>query len=207
MRTIRLLPGTLVTALLLAGCNDAPPAARHASTDTPATRHLGGIAFEPCSLPSIAGGPNTEALCATFKVPEDAAAPGGRKIGLNIAWLPVAKGDGTGDPVFFLAGGPGQAATEHATNREADFGGAMHWDGTSWTIQNAGLELDATFETFVRVGDDLLAGGSFGVRRWDGAQWVEELPGTTFMPSLGCARGREAVFVDGWHHAIVREAR
>lgn len=115
MRTIRLLPGTLVTALLLAACNNAPPAPRHAGTDSPATRHFGGIAFEPCSLPNIAGGPNTEALCATFEVPEDAAAPGGRRIGLNVAWLPVAKGDGTGDPVFFLAGGPGQAATEHAT--------------------------------------------------------------------------------------------
>lgn len=114
MRTIRLLPGTLVAALLLAGCNDAPPATARASTDTPATRHFGAIAFEPCSLPSVAGGPNTEALCATFRVPENPAAPNGRRIGLNMAWLPVAKGGATGDPVFFLAGGPGQAATEHA---------------------------------------------------------------------------------------------
>lgn len=119
MRTNRLLPGTLATALLLAGCNDAPPATGRANTDTPATRHFGAIAFEPCSLPSIAGGQNTEALCATFVVPENAAAPNGRKIGLNIAWLPVAKGDATGDPVFFLAGGPGQAATEHATTVDA----------------------------------------------------------------------------------------
>lgn len=119
MRTIRLLPGTLAAALLLAGCNDAPPATSRTTPGSAATRHFGRIAFEPCSLPSIAGGTNTEALCATFDVPENTAAPGGRKIGLNIAWLPVAKGDGTGDPVFFLAGGPGQAATEHATTVNA----------------------------------------------------------------------------------------
>ena len=42
--------------------------------------------------------------------------PKGRKIALNIAWLPADdKGGGTPDPVFFLAGGPGQAATEYAS--------------------------------------------------------------------------------------------
>ncbi len=115
MRKLRLLPSALLTALLLAGCNDTPPTAGATGT----TRHFGAIAFEPCSLPSIAGGQSTQAQCATLKVAEDPAAPNGRKIGLNIAWLPVAKGVGTGDPVFFLAGGPGQAATEHAATIDA----------------------------------------------------------------------------------------
>ena len=119
MRTIRLLPHALATALLLAGCNGAPPAAGRATSDTAATRHFGAIAFEPCALPGITGGQSTQAQCATFEVPENPAAPHGRRIGLNIAWLPVAKGEGTGDPVFFLAGGPGQAATEHAATVDA----------------------------------------------------------------------------------------
>ena len=119
MQTIRPLPAALATALLLAGCNAPPPAAGGATTGSAATRHFGAIAFEPCSLPGVTGGQSTPALCATLQVAENPAAPGGRKIGLNIAWLPVAKGDGTGDPVFFLAGGPGQAATEHAATVDA----------------------------------------------------------------------------------------
>jgi pimeloyl-ACP methyl ester carboxylesterase len=51
-------------------------------------RHYGAIAFKPCSLP-------------------------GRKIALNIAWLPARQEmDAAPDPIFFLAGGPGQAAVE-----------------------------------------------------------------------------------------------
>lgn len=119
MRTIRLLPGAIATALLLAGCNAPTPTDAGAGTDTAATRHFGTIAFEPCSLPPVTGGQSTQAQCATLQVPENPAAPEGRKIGLNIAWLPVDKGDGTGDPVFFLAGGPGQAATEHAATVDA----------------------------------------------------------------------------------------
>lgn len=116
MRKLRLLPSALLAALLLAGCHDTAPTADATGA---ATRRFGAIAFAPCSLPSIGGGPSTQAQCATLKVAENPAAPHGRKIGLNLAWLPVAKGVGTGDPVFFLAGGPGQAATEHAATVDA----------------------------------------------------------------------------------------
>jgi len=121
MRTIRPLPAALAVSLLVAGCNAPPPSptAGQAGSDSTATRHFGAIAFEPCSLPGVTGGQSTPALCASLQVPENPAVPAGRKIGLNIAWLPVAKGDGTGDPVFFLAGGPGQAATEHAATVDA----------------------------------------------------------------------------------------
>ena len=119
MRTIQLLATALASALLLAGCNEPPPTAAGAGSATAATRHFGRIAFEPCSLPGIAGGQSTQAQCATLQVPENPGAPGGRRIGLNIAWLPVVKGSGSGDPVFFLAGGPGQAATEHAATVDA----------------------------------------------------------------------------------------
>ncbi|OHE83897.1 MAG: cysteine protease [Lysobacterales bacterium RIFOXYA1_FULL_69_10] len=108
------LAAAAVSAVLLAGCQptDAPPGA--AGTEG-ATRHFGSLAFEPCSLTGVTGGQATEAFCATHTVPEDPAAPNGRTIDLNIAWLPATgSGGGTDDPVFFIAGGPGQAATEHA---------------------------------------------------------------------------------------------
>jgi pimeloyl-ACP methyl ester carboxylesterase len=74
-------------------------------------RMLGKIAFKACSLSSPMARDSIEAQCAKFAVPEDRARPGGRKIDLNIAWLPATKdGDKAADPVFFLAGGPGQAA-------------------------------------------------------------------------------------------------
>ncbi|MDQ3617838.1 MAG: alpha/beta hydrolase [Pseudomonadota bacterium] len=106
---------TLAAVLLLAGCDSTAPAGDHA--DRTASRQFGDIAFASCSLPSVAGGQSTTAQCATFEVPENRDAPDGRQIALHIAWLPAggARG-GIGDPVFFLAGGPGQAATEHAAS-------------------------------------------------------------------------------------------
>lgn len=48
-------------------------------------------------------------------MPENPAAPNGRSIALKIAWLESEAGGGsTPDPVFFIAGGPGQSATEVA---------------------------------------------------------------------------------------------
>ncbi|MGB3872974.1 MAG: alpha/beta fold hydrolase [Stenotrophomonas sp.] len=74
---------------------------------------LGSIAFTPCSLSSSMSRTSLEAQCATFEVPEDRANPAGRKLALNIAWLqPGDGGEKLPDPVFFLAGGPGQAAVE-----------------------------------------------------------------------------------------------
>ena len=53
-------------------------------------------------------------LCGTLEVPEDRANPEGRTIALNILVVPAAEQGGEPDPVFFLAGGPGQAATDLA---------------------------------------------------------------------------------------------
>lgn len=52
-----------------------------------------------------------EAQCTTLQVPENHAQPQGRSISLSIAWLP-AKSDAAPDPVFFIAGGPGQSARD-----------------------------------------------------------------------------------------------
>jgi pimeloyl-ACP methyl ester carboxylesterase len=54
------------------------------------------------------------ALCGTLEVPEDRSNPEGRTIALNILVMPASEQGGEPDPVFILAGGPGQAATELA---------------------------------------------------------------------------------------------
>ncbi len=74
---------------------------------------LGSLAFQPCNLSSAASRSRVEAYCTTFEVPEDRANPQGRKIALNVALLQSGeRGKALPDPVFFLAGGPGQSAVE-----------------------------------------------------------------------------------------------
>ncbi|MCD9029071.1 alpha/beta fold hydrolase [Luteimonas sp. BDR2-5] len=109
-----LLLALTVTALV-AGCADGA-AAPEDSGPARATRQFGDIAFHGCTLDGGNASMRVEAQCATFDVPEDPDAPDGRSIGLNLAWLPADGDGGTGDPVFFLAGGPGQAATELAAH-------------------------------------------------------------------------------------------
>lgn len=74
---------------------------------------FGTLAFTPCSLSSPMAKDSLDAQCAQFEVPEDRSHPNGRKIKLNIAWLaPTGSGEKLPDPVFFLAGGPGQSAVD-----------------------------------------------------------------------------------------------
>ncbi|NCT72402.1 MAG: alpha/beta hydrolase [Xanthomonadaceae bacterium] len=99
---------TALGALLLAGCNGTAT-----GPDQQAVRHYGDIAFKPCTLTAPYLTTTVEAQCATYDVAEDPAKPEGRQVALNIAWLPATnEGAGTEDPVFFLAGGPGQAAVQ-----------------------------------------------------------------------------------------------
>lgn len=72
----------------------------------------GSIAFEPCHLAAPGLSERLSAECGTLSVPEDPARPDGRAIDLRIAVLPAVSRRPEADPLFFLAGGPGQAATE-----------------------------------------------------------------------------------------------
>jgi len=83
-------------------------------------RTLGDVEFEPCIL-TAAGMPRpTEAQCATLTVPENPADPEGRSIDLALAWIPV-DGEAEPDPVFMIAGGPGQSARESYPMVESAF--------------------------------------------------------------------------------------
>src|SRR5437762_502467 len=76
-----------------------------------AERSLGQLHFQPCTLSSDFGGQSLDAQCTHLSVPENRALANGRKISLAIAWIP-ATGDAVADPLFLIAGGPGQSALE-----------------------------------------------------------------------------------------------
>lgn len=67
----------------------------------------GTLTASPCPRSAPAG-----ARCSTLFVYENRSAQGGRVIPLRIVVLPARASEGAADPVVFLAGGPGQAATD-----------------------------------------------------------------------------------------------
>lgn len=95
MRIFRLLL-LLIALLLPAACAGTEPAA----TDPT-------LPLEPCRLD---GG--RDARCGTLTVFEDRAAGDGRTIDLAIAVIPATGSEPEPDPLFLLAGGPGQSAIE-----------------------------------------------------------------------------------------------
>ena len=107
-------PTCLTMLLLFAGPAAAAAAAGASAPAAPAeaARVLGAMSFEPCTL-SASGSPATvAAFCGTLAVPEDHARPEGRRIELAVALVPSRAKQPRPDPVFMLAGGPGQSARE-----------------------------------------------------------------------------------------------
>jgi pimeloyl-ACP methyl ester carboxylesterase len=100
---LRFVPLVGLALTMLAGCSAS---ARPSAADR----------LHPCVTDE---GP-TDALCGTLKVFENRQSRSGRQISLNIVVLP-AIGSGTGDPLFFLAGGPGQGAAQLAPQLRAIF--------------------------------------------------------------------------------------
>ena len=81
---------------------------------TVATAATGGqqpaLDLEDCRLDGI----SVPARCGTLTVFENRTAGAGRMIDLEIVVIPAVSDNAEPDPLFFLAGGPGQAATELA---------------------------------------------------------------------------------------------
>jgi pimeloyl-ACP methyl ester carboxylesterase len=65
------------------------------------------LSLQPCEIPGIEGG----AQCGVHHVLEDRRAKAGRTIPLFVAVLPALDALAEPDPLFVIAGGPGQAAT------------------------------------------------------------------------------------------------
>lgn len=75
-------------------------------------RTWGSLEFTDCELGQPGTAVTTPAECARLEVPENPDQPDGPKISLKVAMLPARAAEPEADPVIFLAGGPGQAATE-----------------------------------------------------------------------------------------------
>ena len=71
-----------------------------------------GIVLAPCQLAHPIAAVRVAARCGTLEVPEDPARPDARRISLRVAVLPAENPSARPDPVFVLAGGPGQSITE-----------------------------------------------------------------------------------------------
>jgi pimeloyl-ACP methyl ester carboxylesterase len=90
----RLAAAVAAFALGLAGCGqgDAPQRS---------------LSLVDCRLPKLP----LSAQCGTLELPENRAKPEGRKVSLAVAVLPANTLNPRADPLFILAGGPGQAAS------------------------------------------------------------------------------------------------
>ena len=92
---MRLHPPLLIIAIALSLCACRPAAPR-------------ADGLEPCRLPGI----EREIRCGTVSMPEDPDAPAGPKIEVAFAVVPAVARNAAADPIFVLAGGPGQAASQ-----------------------------------------------------------------------------------------------
>lgn len=71
-----------------------------------------GIALSDCRLHHPAGVASLPARCGTLSVPENPAEPGGTRITLAVAVVPALQAAPTEPPLFVIAGGPGQSASD-----------------------------------------------------------------------------------------------
>jgi len=116
-----------IAALLAACASPAPAAATAAAPTAPSTElKVGSVVMNPCQLGSSDIFRVYKILCGSVPVYENTVTQKGRKILLNVAVIPAAIPAGTAalptgaavaanhspDPLFLLAGGPGQAATD-----------------------------------------------------------------------------------------------
>lgn len=93
----------------------------HEQLPPPPPRRLGSLLFKPCTLTNPMAVATVEAQCTQMTVPEDWDHPGGRTLSLAIAWVPATGDDVAPDPVFMLAGGPGQSALDSFPGAAAAF--------------------------------------------------------------------------------------
>lgn len=99
------LLGSLALLVLLTGCNGQISGAALAQEAAPA------VNLEDCWL-NAPGQAQVRAQCGRLTLPEDPDRPDGRQVEINLAVVKAVSRDPAPDPLFLLAGGPGQAATE-----------------------------------------------------------------------------------------------
>lgn len=75
-----------------------------------------------CRIESAAAGSSLSARCGTLTVAENPAEPNGKTIALHVAVVPALRVQALPDPLFVLAGGPGQGASDFYASIAAAFG-------------------------------------------------------------------------------------
>ena len=98
----RVLLCSSLLAILLFACAPTSPSPEDSQS----------IELKECILSSPGVETQVDANCGSLTVLEDPSDPQSREISLNIAVVPAIKRSPEPDPLFVLAGGPGQAATE-----------------------------------------------------------------------------------------------
>jgi pimeloyl-ACP methyl ester carboxylesterase len=78
---------------------------------SPTREEPGRLALEPCHLEGF----KEEVLCGSLRVFENREAKKGRTIDLQVAVLPALRPEAEPDPLFLLAGGPGQGARRYTS--------------------------------------------------------------------------------------------
>lgn len=112
--------GLLIAGILgLAGCGSPG-----AEEDSQGGGSLSGtVHLEPCHLSSPGSPGRLEAECGSLTVPEDRGNPDGASLALHFAVLEAVHRNPHPDPLFLLAGGPGQAAMEAFVSLSGAFAG------------------------------------------------------------------------------------
>jgi pimeloyl-ACP methyl ester carboxylesterase len=98
------LGGVLLATAVLLGLGASAPSLALPKANT--------IEFSNCTLAMPGTSLTATARCGFLEVPEDPEDPQGRQISIHVAIGEATGTDTAADPVFFLAGGPGQAASE-----------------------------------------------------------------------------------------------
>ena len=104
-------------AVGLAACAARTPQGMGASQTPPPAVTAGSLDLRPCTVAGIVG----EMRCGSLEVYEDREARAGRRIALNVVVLPAHTSPAAADPLFVLAGGPGEAATNMAAFMAGEF--------------------------------------------------------------------------------------
>jgi len=102
-QVVRLAVGAGVLAVLAAAAWQARGTASEAASTRGSL-----LTLHPCRPRGV----SEDVRCGALEVPEDRASPRGRQISLHVAVVPALSGTPKPDPVFVLAGGPGQGAAE-----------------------------------------------------------------------------------------------
>jgi pimeloyl-ACP methyl ester carboxylesterase len=105
----------LLILTLLAACTATGQPEATPSVDGPT------VSLEDCTLAAPDSDSQMDAQCGTLTVFENPDTQTGRQIGLHIAVIPAVSRNPAPDPLFFLTGGPGQAATESFLTVQAAF--------------------------------------------------------------------------------------